>query len=203
MLLRYVMAAAGAAVATYGLFFLMQSLISMSGSGLSEALSRNAIEFVRLRRDSELELKKRQLPEKQKREEPPPPPLLEMARSQKPSQHLGDAVSVPMPDFDLSGGPALGAAPSDADIVPLVRVNPQYPSRAMSLGVEGWVEVEFTISPTGTVQDPVVVESSSKLFHRETLRAIKKWKYNPKIVDGKPVPRPGVRVRLTYRLDDA
>ena len=182
---------------------LMQWLISMGGSGLSEAIGSTAIEFVRLRKDSDLELKKRQLPDRQKPEKPPPPPMLDMARSQKPSQDLGESVAVPMPDFDLSGGPGLGAAPSDADIVPLVRVNPQYPSRAMSLGLEGWVEVEFTISPTGTVEDPVVVASSSKLFHRETLRAIKKWKYNPRIVDGEPVARPGVRVRLTYRLDDA
>ena len=32
----------------------------------------------------------------------------------------------------------------------------------------------------------------------DTLRAVRRWRYNPKIVDGEPVPRPGVRVLLRF-----
>jgi protein TonB len=202
MVLRYLLAIAVAAVATFALVFLMQSLISMSGKGLTEGNAGHAIEFVRLKKDSDLELKKRRLPEKQEPEEPPPPPPLDLADAPKPGQDLGSGIAVAVPDFALAGGPNLGAPPSDADVIPLVRVNPQYPPRAISMGLEGWVEVEFTISAAGTVIDPVVVDSSSSLFHRSTLRAIKKWKYNPKIVDGTAVERKGVRVRLDYALNE-
>ncbi len=100
--------------------------------------------------------------------------------------------------------PTLGGAPSDSDVIPLVRVLPQYPPRAASRGIEGWVIVEFTISAAGTVKDPVVVDSHpSAIFNRAMLRAIRKWKYKPKIVDGVAVERIGVRVRQNFELEDS
>jgi len=200
MIPRYLAAAGVAGFVTFGLFLLMQSLISMSGSGLSDPLAGQVVEFIRLKRDSELELKKREIPEKLEREQPPPPPLLDMARSARPDQDIGAAGMVSVPSFELAGGPDLGAPPSDADIIPLVRVQPQYPSRAMSMGIEGWVDVSFTISTAGTVVDPVVVASSNGVFHTATIRAVKKWKYNPKIVDGQPVERPDVKVRINFNF---
>ena len=104
---------------------------------------------------------------------------------------------------DMTGGPDLSLAASDTDIVPIVRVNPQYPLRASERGIEGWVEVQFTISRAGTVKDPVVLNAKPQnMFNRAALRAIRKWKYNPKIEDGEPVERPGVKVRLTFQLQD-
>ena len=92
---------------------------------------------------------------------------------------------------------------SDTDVVPLVRVNPQYPERAAMRGVEGWVEVEFTIGRAGGVEDARVVRSEpSSIFNRAALRAIRKWKYNPKIEEGTAIERPGVRVRLKFELKD-
>ena len=202
MIRRYLAAAGAAAVVTTGLFLLMQSLISMGGSALSDPLAGQVIEFIRLKKDSELELKKREMPQKQKREMPPPPPMLDMARSERPDQDIGAAGMVAVPTFEPAGGPDLGAPPSDADIIPLVRVQPQYPSRALSMGIEGWVDVEFTISAAGTVVDPVVIESTSSVFHTATLRAVRKWKYNPKIVDGQPVERPNVRVRINFNFSE-
>ena len=90
-----------------------------------------------------------------------------------------------------------------SDIIPLVRVNPQYPMRAAQRGIEGWVEVEFTITPAGTVSDPVVIGAKPKgMFNRAALRAIRKWKYNPRMENGVAVERPGVKVRLTFELED-
>lgn len=201
---RYALAIGVAAIVTFGLFFLMQFLISMEGGGLNEALRSSPIEFVRLKRDSELLTKKRKLPQKQEHEEPPPPPDIDMARAPKPSQNVDGTGVAPVIDtsLNLAGGPHLGA-PSDADIIPLVRVEPQYPIRAAERGIEGWVEVEFTISPAGTVKDPIVTDyHPSSIFNRSALRAIRKWKYRPKIVDNVPVERAGVRVRLTFELEE-
>ena len=92
---------------------------------------------------------------------------------------------------------------SDSDVVPVVRVNPQYPIRAAERGIEGWVELEFTITASGTVKNAVVTAARpARIFDSEALRAIGKWRYNPKIVDGKPVERKGVRVRLRFRLEN-
>ena len=161
------------------------------------------INFVRLKKESDLELKKRKMPEKKEPEEPPPPPDLSMSRSQMPNQDLGEMAFALDIGIDMTGGPDLGAAASDSDIVPIVRVPPQYPLRAAERGVEGWVEVEFTISRTGTVKDPSVINAKPQnIFNRSALRAIRKWKYNPKIEDGEPVERPGVKVRLTFQLQN-
>jgi protein TonB len=198
---RYAASLAMAALVTFGLFWVMQALISVEGT-LDESIAGRMVEFVRLKRESEADLKKRRLPDKRKPDETPPPPPLDFSKAARPGQDVGSAIAIAAPELEISGGPNLGAPPSDADIIPLVRVNPQYPSRAVSRGIEGWVTLEFTITAAGTVVDPVVIESSSSLFHSASLRAIKKWKYNPKIVDGKPVERPGVRVRLDFELDE-
>ena len=201
---RYLITVALAVGITFGLFWLMQFLISMKSGQYDEAKRGRVIEFVRLKRESELELRKRKLPEKQEREEEPPPPDLDLSATPKPGQQVM-AIAAPSADFDLAlaGGPHLGGPPSDSDIIPLVRVLPQYPPRAMSRGTEGWVLVEFTISAAGTVKDPVVIDSyPSSIFNRAMLRAIRKWKYKAKIVDGVAVERTGVRVRQIFELEE-
>jgi protein TonB len=82
-----------------------------------------------------------------------------------------------------------------------VRVDPDYPPRAKQQGIEGWVEIEFTISPVGTIQDARVIASKpAYVFDRAALRAVKKWRYNPKTDEGVAVARPGVQVRLRFEL---
>jgi periplasmic protein TonB len=84
----------------------------------------------------------------------------------------------------------------------LVRINPEYPSRARSRGVEGWVQIEFTITPAGTVKDPKVIDAEPKgLFERAALEAISRWKYNPKVEEGRPVERRGIQIVLRFELE--
>ena len=187
---------------TFGLFFVMQSLISMSGAGLDEGARSRIVEFIRLKKDSRVETKKREIPDKKLPPKPPPIPDLDLSKTSL-SQDLGAMVVGVGVDLDLGAGPDLGAAASDADVVPIVRVNPQYPVRAAERGIQGWVEVQFTISAAGTVKDAVVINAKpGTVFNRSALRAIRKWKYNPKIEDGEAVERPGVKVRLTFKLNE-
>ena len=196
---RHLTAGFLAILVTFGLFYLMQALILGKDGKLGDA-SGTMIDFVRLKKDSELDVKKRKMPEKKEPEEPPPPPDLRMAKSNKPSQEMGDMAFAIDVDVEV-GGTDIAIAASDSDVVPIVRVNPQYPLRASERGIEGWVEVEFTISKTGTVKNPMVLNSHpSSIFDREALKAIRKWKYNPKIEDGEPIERPGVKVRLKFDL---
>jgi protein TonB len=95
----------------------------------------------------------------------------------------------------------LGSGGSDRDVVPLVRVEPQYPLSAKQKGIEGWVELRYTITKLGTVTDIIVTGANAgTIFNRSAIQAVSKWKYNPKIENGVAVERPGVRQRIKFQL---
>jgi len=184
------------------LLWSMQALIGVEGS-IDQSKNLKVVDFVRLKRESPVERKERKLPSKKAPEQAPPPPNLQFATGPRPEEGAGEPMPIMDSTIDLGEGPNLGTAPgSDTDIVPLVRVNPQYPMRALHNRIEGWVEVRFTISAAGTVKNAVVIGYyPSPIFNRDALRAIRKWKYNPKVEDGRAVERPGVIVRLDFHLD--
>jgi protein TonB len=185
----------------FGLFWVMQALISVSGE-LKDAGKRLSVDFVRLRRDNTPELKKREPPQREKPEQQPAPPQMNLAKAMNPGDAVGEIIPIVDTGAELEKATSLGAGgASDRDIVPLVRVDPEYPPRAKQQGIEGWVEIEFTISPVGTVEDAVVIASNpSFVFDRAALRAVRKWRYNPKTEDGVAVARAGVQVRLRFEI---
>jgi protein TonB len=91
---------------------------------------------------------------------------------------------------------------AEGDYLPIVRVAPVYPARALSRGLEGYVDMSFTVTPTGTVEDPVVMFSTSSLFERAAIRAVLKFKYKPRVVDGVPVRVPNVKTRITFKIEE-
>jgi protein TonB len=205
MLLRYTITFGLAAFVTFGIFFVMQSLISTEGTRAEDPGHSQALDFVRLRRESATRTRNRELPDKaEKSSRPPPLPNLDLVKTQRPGSS-GITLAIPemSADFSMTGGLELGTAPADAEATPILRVPPIYPPRAQERGIEGWVLVEFTITPTGSVENPVVVKSEpSSIFNRAALRSIRKWKYRPKVVDGVSVERSGIRTRLTFEMQD-
>lgn len=186
---------------TFGLFFFMQFLISMSEERGAKIDKGPVIEFVRLKRDTDLQTRKREMPKKEKPPEPPPPPELQMSQSDAPT---ADTMAIAAPSIDvnpnISGGLNIGAGATDSDSVPIVRVPPQYPMRAAERGIEGWVLLEFTITTSGTVRNPVVIDADPpRIFDRAAKRAIKKWKYRPRVIDGVAVERKETN-KLTFEL---
>ena len=160
MIGRYAVALAFAIAISLALFWVMQFLVRMEGR-LDESVTASVIDFVRLKRESEPEVKKREKPKRVEREQPPPPPELDMAKAQKPDSALDTAVGALSLDADIDvTGPKLGEVASDSDTIPLHRIHPVYPARAKERGLEGWVLVEFTISKVGTIVDAHVVKSS-------------------------------------------
>ena len=185
----------GLAFAT-GLFWFLW--IAVSGhSGFGEMKPAVKIDFTALRHDTETETKR------EKVVQPKPEKMPEIPQITSQSGGIeGASVSSVNVSFDTSGlghGISVG---SDRDVIPLVRINPEYPNRARERGIEGWVQVQFTITPGGTVADAKVVDADPKgLFERAALEAISRWKYNPKVVDGRPMERRGVMVVLTFKLE--
>ncbi len=207
MAIRFCVSVACALGITAALFGMMNSFVAIGRAAVTEGTSGQVIEFVRLKRASSLKLKKRELPKRTKPKVAPSQPRLEVTPVQAPVTAAPSPAPVLTPNFTgglrLAGGLDAGAAVSDRELTPLVRVTPMYPPRAAQRGVEGWVEVEFTISKMGTVKDPKVVEAQpSRIFNRAALRAIRKWKYKPQLINGEPVDAPGQRVRLTFDLGD-
>ena len=81
-------------------------------------------------------------------------------------------------------------------------VAPRYPSRAQNLGVEGCCRVEYTVTKTGTTRDIEPVDCSPPgYFEKASVIAAEKFKYRPRVVDGKPVEVPGIEYRFTFSLE--
>ncbi len=197
-MLRYPLAALAGAAVTVLLFFVMQVLIALSASKDDDDVSGRVVSFVDADEESEAQRKQRLKPRKLDQAKPPPPPPMQMANAEKPASELDTQIYVP--EWDVTGE-AIGFNVSDMDEVPLVRIEPRYPPRAETLGIEGWVILEFTISQAGTVVDPVVIDAQpARIFNMSAKRAVARWKYKPKIVDGVAVERTGVQVLLTFEM---
>lgn len=200
MAVRPLVAGCLGVLTAFVLFWVMQALISVTGE-LKEGGARLSVDFVRLRKDKAPQMKKREPPKREKPEQQPPPPEMNLAKNMNPSEAVGEIIPMVDTGVELEKATNLGAGGNDRDVQPLVRVDPEYPPRAKQRGIEGWVEIKFTISPVGTVQDAQVIGARPPfIFDRAALQAVRKWKYNPKIEDGVPVARPGILVRLRFEL---
>ncbi len=199
MALRLLALSVVAAGVTFGLFWVMQALIGTAGEMLEPGRTLS-VDFVRLKRDTTPETKKREIPDRKKPEQPPPPPQMNFSQNLNPDEGVGQIVPVVDASLEL-GDLGLATGGSDRDVVPLVRIEPQYPMRAKQRGVEGWVELMFTITKLGTVADVAVTASHpGTIFNKAAVQAVSRWKYNPKIENGAATVRPGVRLRIKFEL---
>ena len=81
------------------------------------------------------------------------------------------------------------------------RVDPDYPSAAKRDGVTGSVELEVTVSPQGSVESVSVAHSNPPdLFEKSAVAAVRKWKYDPRFVDGLPTEA-HLKVHLEFGPD--
>ena len=166
------------------------------------------VEFVRLKRETRLQTKDRQIPDEPPPKKRPPPPKMQVAQTSVAQQKIPDMA---MPNLDLPlqtgrfsgpvvGGLQMGKGKISTNLIPLVRIPPRYPMRAASRKIEGWVKVEFTITETGTVKNAKVVESQpDSIFNRAALKAIARWKFKPKIIDGEAFEQRAVQI-LQFKL---
>ncbi|TMP74804.1 energy transducer TonB [Pseudoalteromonas sp. S1608] len=143
-----------------------------------------------------------------KRIPPPPTPKVppkappRVTPSNEPITAISTAPPIVIDGFGNDMKQTLTRPTGDAS--PIVRINPKYPTTAARDGIEGWVQLSFNISPTGEVIDATVVNSEPKrIFDREALRAIKRWKYRPKVIEGVAQLQTGQTVQLDFKLDSS
>lgn len=196
---RVITAAVLASVVTLGLLFLMHSLIEADKKEPKEEETRKIADITM----PETKIETRYDTEKPEKPEDPeePPPDMPEPEFEAPDVNP-DALNMAAPKAQIAakvGG--IGGFSSDGEYLPIVKVQPVYPRRALSRGIEGYVIVEFTVTKNGSVRDPVVVEADPEnVFDSAAVKAALKFKYKPRVIDGEPVEVPGVRNKITFAI---
>jgi len=197
------------------LFLFMAQLASPPANYLTADQQSLSLDMLRMRFDSETQVRDRQLP-------PPPPdvpqPPVTQPKISTPS-FTTDLPALDVPEVSMATAmdmaiavPSLPsvAPPSDlsdmGDVligqVPKHRVNPKYPRRALQRKIQGYVVVEFKVDKEGKVVDDslVFIESQPKgMFERSVRKSLLRWEYNPLIRNGVSVAYK-TRQRLEFKL---
>ena len=193
-------------VITLTLFFVMVILIALGDSGLKQDTSVKLQDIVMPERDIDTFMSEVDKPEKP--EEQPE----DIAQPELDLQPLtGLDVSIAKPKANFKAG---GSFFRDGEYIPLFKVVPIYPRRAQERGIEGYVIVAFTITESGTIEDPYVIEGKCRsqnnrdgdyndcsMFNSATMRAALKLKYKPTVRDGKTVAVEDVPHKYTFELE--
>ena len=202
VIVRWAASMAMAVLITFGLFFFMQALIA-TGEGLDEPL--NVVKIV----DStmpEIELEVIEEFDKPELIEKITEVVEEVERQVTISD--GPDLNIDRSQVQMDTGLELSNASisaTDGDYLPLVAIAPQYPTRAAQRGIQGWCLVSFTVDGLGNVVEEtitVVDAEPADIFDRSSERAAARFKFQPRVVDGKGVEVAGVQYLFRYELED-
>ncbi|SPY43873.1 transport protein TonB [Photobacterium damselae] len=201
-----------------GLFTFMAWMVDNGSRQEPESTPPLSFNMVMVEQESEVQRRQRVVPPKP--EAPKPPPQIMPSQSKPTSvstlpvasiSALGldtsiSGIAVSAPKFGkIEGSANLGAGinvGSNQQAMPLYRVEPRYPARALKQGAEGYVVLQFTIDTQGRPSDISVVEAKPRrLFERDAMRALRKWKYQAKVIDGQAVEQPRQTVKLEFKIN--
>lgn len=205
---KYLAGTGFAALITLALFFLMVALISLGDDTLPTDNSRKLGDVIMPDRDIDTLFDNVDKPEEpEEQPEDIAQPELDLAPI------AGMDVSLPKPKANFA---ANGGFFRDGEYIPLFKVTPIYPRRAQERGIMGYAVVAFTITETGTVEnpeplegfcgdptDPETVYRECSIFNSAAESAAAKLKYKPKIVDGKAVRVDNVPHKFTFILEES
>lgn len=107
----------------------------------------------------------------------------------------------------------------DQDYEPLFRLAPMYPMELLRQGIEGHVDIEFTVDEDGFIRNPMVMDSfmsdtpnrskfrsaakkDDRSFEDAALKAVARFRYAPRFEGSEPVPTEGVETRISFYLED-
>ena len=203
IVIRWAISMVMAAGITLGLFYFMQALIA-TGSDLEQRVS--VIKMVDATMpDIELEvieeIDKPELIEDDTEE-------VEEIPERQMDMNNNESLNINFGSMEMNTGMQLSNASitaTDGEMLPLVAIAPQYPNRAAERGIEGWCLVSFTVDGLGNVvEDSIVVLDAepSSIFDRSSRRAARRFKFQPRVVDGVGVTVPDVQYVFRYQLED-
>jgi periplasmic protein TonB len=196
-LIRLATGIPGAVIVTTLIFLLLASVIARH-----QDVQLDEDRSVQINVTRQIEDRSMQRPEDFQRpvlDQPPPPPPMVTDPSFRPSMAvaMGDMPDLRSTDIDIGHG-----FNPDRDAQPLVRVPPQYPGQCQRAArALETVVVEFDVTPEGTVVNPRVIDSTNSCFNRAAMRAVERWRYQPRVVDEVAQPRFGVRTHIDFSLE--
>ena len=180
-----------------GLFMVMHSLIDRDFKN-PEVSNQKIADLVQPDEEIQLETNSKK-PEKVEDPEEPPPEI-DMARIDLDMDTNVDNIA-PVAAIDISISTS-GMSSGDGEYLPIVKVAPIYPRRAQTRGISGYCIVEYTVTTSGAIRDPVAVDCQpSGVFEKASVKASTKFKYKPRVVDGEAIEVAGVQNKFTYELE--
>jgi periplasmic protein TonB len=194
---RMIVAALFAIPVAFGLFAIMNKLIDRDFEN-PEIKNRKVAEIVRP--DEEIEVNvKQEKPEKVEDPEQPPPEMQPLEFDMDMDVDVVNTAPTARVDVSISSS---GMSSGDGEYLPIVKVAPIYPRRAQTRGISGYCIVEYTVTTTGAIRDPMAVDCQpSGVFESASVKAAAKFKYKPRVVDGEPIEVAGVQNKFTYELE--
>lgn len=190
----------GGAIATFGIFVMMQKLIENDGLTVITPSEPVVIDPIFNIEDSDVREDKFTPKPKPQRKTLPPTTLLEPSDSKIESFLGPTSLTVELSKIEKSD---LVGTNKNAESRPIVRVPPSYPAEAARNGIEGWVKLSFDVMPSGTVGNIQILDAQPKrTFDRAAKRALAKWKYRPSFENGEARFQSGLEVVLDFKLSE-
>ena len=181
----------------FGLFYIMQSLIDKEYTQ-EDVKSRKIADIVTPDREIDVNTKEIK-PEKVEDPEEPPPELQPLELDFDTDMDVANIAPNAGVSVEISSS---GMASGDGEYLPIVKVAPIYPRRAQTRGITGYCIVEYVVTKSGSIRDPIPVDCQpSGVFERASVKAAEKFKYKPRVVDGEPIEVAGVQNKFTYELE--
>ena len=195
---RLAVAAIVSVFTTFSILWLMQVLIATGKGAITSKYEGRFVDFVRIKKDEDLDLKNAKPKKPPEPEEPPP----DTPQQLDDIDTSAETVNIGAVDTNVGVGAGIGGFNAgEGEYLPIVKVAPIYPNRALSRGIEGWCIVEYTVTRSGTTANGKVVECTSSLFANASLKASAKFKYKPRVINGTPIDVPGVQHKITFELE--
>lgn len=194
--IRYCWALLSGFLITAGLFVLMHHLITGSEAEIAPAAKGGVLIIAPIIEDQEPITE-------DPRPKPPPPVTPEPTTKIDFIAPEGIFGTDPVIEFaPPKGGHKAQVGIADGGLLPIVAVTPTYPRKMAARGIEGWVLLEFSVDPVGGVRNASVIEALPTAgFNKSALAAVSRYKYKPKVVNGKAIWVHGVQTRITFNLD--
>jgi protein TonB len=181
-----------------GLFFIMQYLIATADPKIDDSKTRKVADIHMPDREIETNVKE-QKPDKVEDPEEPPPDLDTPDLDMDMDVEIVNTAPQASVDVEISTS---GMATGDGEYLPIVKVAPIYPRRAQTRGITGYCIVEYTVTTSGAIRDPVPVDCQpAGVFESASVKAAEKFKYKPRVVDGEAIEVAGVQNKFTYELE--
>ncbi|MEN2269761.1 energy transducer TonB [Vibrio diabolicus] len=202
---RLLLALPASLLISVSLFSFMAWMVDKGNQRAPEASEAVRFDMVMVENEADVQRRQRSVPEQPEPPQAPEPMDLSQADTQMEPMSQMTPVSALGLNTALEGiaisAPNLKGTMGNQQALPLYRVDPRYPSKALKRRVEGYVIMRFTIDATGRPKDIEVLEAEpQRMFEREAIRALKKWKYQPKVEDGVSIEQYGQTAKVEFKL---